>query len=107
MRNKRQKTIRTHHRIRAALAIFLMIIGLGFSVLFLGGNSAKARPEAVQKYYTSVTVRPGDTLWSLAQQYAPEYSDIREYVDELIRINHLYSTESLRPGQSLVILYYQ
>ena len=84
-----------------------MILGLGLSVLFLGGSSAKARPEAVQKYYTSVTVQPGDTLWSIAQQYAPEYSDIREYVEQLMKINQLHNTESLKAGPSLVIVYYQ
>ena len=92
---------------RVCLAALLMILGLGFSVLFLGGGSAKARPEALQKYYTSVTVQPGDSLWSIARQFAPEYSDLREYVDQLMKINDLKNTESLRSGQSLVIVYYR
>ena len=107
MRNTKRTRCRTGRSTRGYLAAFLMILSLGFSVLLLGGNSADARPEATEKYYTSVTVQAGDTLWSIAEQYAPEYSDIRAYVDQLIRINRLHNTESLRPGQSLVIVYYR
>ncbi len=107
MRNTKRKKRERHNRMRVYLAALLMMLGLGFAVLFLGGNHAKARPEAVQKYYTSVTVQNGDTLWSIAQEYAPEYTDVRDYMDQLIRINELRKTDSLQPGQSLVIVYYQ
>ena len=38
----------------------------------------------------------------VAMQYAR-----KQYMDQLIRINELRNTDSLQPGQSLVIVYYQ
>jgi Tfp pilus assembly protein FimV len=54
------------------------------------GGSAPAVPAAV-------TVRAGDTLWSIAQRVAPD-TDPRAEVAALRRRNHLVGTE-LVPGQ--------
>jgi hypothetical protein len=48
----------------------------------------------------SVTVHPGDTLWSVASVVAPS-RDPRAEVDELTRINHLGGDAALTPGQIL------
>jgi hypothetical protein len=36
-----------------------------------------------------VTVEAGDTLWDLADRYAPEGSDPRAYIDQVMTLNHL------------------
>jgi LysM repeat protein len=57
--------------------------------------AASAQPASV----SSVTVQPGDTLWSVALNVAPD-SDPRAEVDKLTSLNHL-SGASLVPGQVL------
>lgn len=49
----------------------------------------------------SVVVRPGDTLWSIAQRVAPS-EDPRAVVDELIASNRV-DPGWLVPGQRLVV----
>jgi nucleoid-associated protein YgaU len=49
--------------------------------------------------YESVTVRPGDTLWTIAAVRYPN-ADTREKVDEIERANGLRDP-SIQPGQNL------
>lgn len=58
------------------------------------------------RYYTSVTVSSGDTLWSIADTYhTVECGDKRTYIREIKRLNHL-ATDDIHAGSSLVIPYY-
>lgn len=59
-------------------------------------------------YYTNVTVKQGETLWSIAERYI-DYGvsdSIYEYMDQLTRLNHLTS-DNIYEGQKLVVVYYQ
>jgi len=47
----------------------------------------------------SVVVQPGDTLWSIAAEVAPD-ADVRITVDQLIALN---GSSPIAPGQELVI----
>jgi LysM repeat protein len=49
--------------------------------------------------YQQVTVRAGDTVWSIASARYPG-ADPREKVDEIMRINALHSP-SVYPGEQL------
>lgn len=51
-----------------------------------------------------VTVYHGDSLWTIAQQVAPE-QDSRDVVDRMMRINDLTSTQ-VQPGQVLEVPLY-
>lgn len=48
------------------------------------------------------TVRGGDTLWDIAQEYAPKGSDIRKYIYDLKKQNGLKNSE-ICPGMVLEI----
>ena len=60
------------------------------------------------KYYTSVTVEAGETLWSLADAYIDyeNYRDKNSYISEVRSINHLDEDGSLMAGQVLIMPYY-
>lgn len=74
----------------------LVITGL----LWLAHSSAPAAaPRAAGAGAAVVTVRDGDTLWSIASRIAPA-RDPRGVVATLERINHL-SSPLLQPGQRL------
>jgi nucleoid-associated protein YgaU len=64
----------------------------------LGGGQAGGLHLAGQ---SSVVVRPGDTLWSLASAVAGD-DDVRVVVDRIREVNGLRSSD-LRPGQVLVL----
>ena len=57
------------------------------------------------KYYTSITVMPGDTLYSIAASYGENYEDIEAHVMEIAGINHLCD-DTIYAGSSLIVPYY-
>jgi LysM repeat protein len=52
--------------------------------------------------FSVVTVRPGDSLWSIAARYTPASESIQETVDRIAATNHL-SGGAIVPGQRLQI----
>lgn len=59
------------------------------------------------KYFTSVEVMPGDSLYSFAQEYCDEihYDSYEDYISEIRYINHL-SDNSIQAGNYIVVPYY-
>ena len=61
---------------------------------------------ASYKYYKSIQVENGDTLWSIAQNNMDEhYSNTSEYVAEVKQMNSLRS-DQIFAGNYLIIPYY-
>jgi len=50
--------------------------------------------------YTTVTVQPGQTLWTLAEARTPANGDVQATVDQIVAANHLAGAE-LKIGQRL------
>ncbi len=78
----------------AALAVGLVWAAAASSRAASGAGTSTQVGSA-----TSVTVRSGDTLWSIATRVAPA-QDPRAEVDTLRRVNHLAGV-GLEPGQVL------
>lgn len=82
------------------VAIFLS--GFFFLHAFARDNSK----SAYYKYYTSIEIKAGDTLWSIAYQYANEkYISVEDYIEELKYMNCL-SSDQIIEGCYLTISYY-
>jgi Tfp pilus assembly protein FimV len=64
-------------------------------------SSVRLYAASAQRYST-VTVRPGDTLWAIAAAHAAAGSDVQEMIDRITDANHLGSG-ALQPGQRLRI----
>ena len=59
------------------------------------------------KYYTSVTVEAGDSLWDIADNYMDgHYADRDSYIAEVRSINHLDEAGTITIGQTLIVPYY-
>ena len=59
-----------------------------------------------QKYYTSICIESGQTLWDISGIYCTaEYKDRDAYINEVMRLNHLTSTE-IHSGSYLILPYY-
>lgn len=85
-RAARARLVRARRRL-ALLCVGLIVIGgviLGGGV---GGDAVASRPGAPR----SVVLGPGQTLWELAERYAPQGVDPRAYVDALEQLNGLES----------------
>lgn len=94
--------------------LFICMISIvmiaGSSVVF-GSNFASAQDndytaEVEHKYYKSIELEYGDTLWAIAEEYADDhYESIEEYIYELKLINDLES-DNIQEGKHLTVAYY-
>jgi hypothetical protein len=71
--------------------------------LLLGPNvlGAQASLESGADTFTYVSVAPGQSLWQLAEDVAPQ-ADPREVVADIVSLNNL-SSGDVQPGQRLAI----
>jgi nucleoid-associated protein YgaU len=93
--------LRLTARGRRLLAVLTVAAGVGLASVvgsLVGGHDAGALRLVGQ---SSVVVRPGDTLWSLASSVAGD-DDVRAVVDRIRQVNGLRSSD-LTPGQVLVL----
>lgn len=88
-------------RVLAALAAAPIAAALAFGVISGGAAIASHDAGVPGGDFTTVTVMPGDSLWSIAEQYAPQ-ADPRDVVAGIERLNGLGSSE-LQAGQSVAI----
>ena len=101
-RQRREARMRVAFSILGVLIVFAMTIG-AFSI------KGKAQGEHGQKYkyYTSVQLEYGDTLWKVADQYMDsEYYNHVSYIEEVKSINHIHDEDDVKAGKMLIIPYY-
>lgn len=90
----------------ASMSAFFLVVVVALSH-YLISNAQTEEERLSIKYYTSVRVSRGETLWSIAEEYSDEhYDNIGDYIDEVVSINHLKNREYLKDGQYLIIPYY-
>ena len=59
-----------------------------------------------EKKFTSIQVKKGDSLWSIAKEHmGDEYDTVDDYIDEVCETNHIYDRQ-ITDGMYLVIPYY-
>jgi nucleoid-associated protein YgaU len=80
-------------------AIALAALGL---MIALPSLSSVRLYAATAPHYETVTVRAGDTLWSIAASHARPNTDLQELVDRITDANRLQGG-ALQPGQHLRI----
>ena len=91
------------------MIVLLMI--LAFCSGFFGHTLLNAHAEEkyvkpLNRYYTSIMLSQGDSLWDIAGQYleGSGYSK-QEYVEEIMRMNGLRD-ERIHSGEYLTVVYF-
>ena len=89
------KKVKRSRRANIRLARFLVVLSLttvfGAGFAMQAGAGSKDLPTKAGSYVT-VTLAPGETLWSLAQALN-DGGDVRELVDTIIKVNGLSSSD--------------
>jgi hypothetical protein len=94
--------LRITRRGRAVLAALVALPLVAAAVLGgIGAVGATATDTHATTSFDYVTVQPGESLWQLAEQLAPN-ADPRDVVTDITNLNAL-STGVLQPGQRLAI----
>lgn len=77
-----------------------------FGKIFIRASYDEKEEPQGYKYYASIQIKEGDSLWSIAAEYAPSCAmDKETYVKELKAINKLHK-DTIHAGQYLTIFYY-
>jgi hypothetical protein len=87
-------------RLARTVVVLSLAIVLGSVVSAKAGAGTEAAATKAYSFIT-VTVAPGDTVWSLANRVAAS-GDVRSLVSEIITVNSLASVD-LTAGQKLRI----
>ncbi|MGI6053613.1 MAG: LysM peptidoglycan-binding domain-containing protein [Clostridium sp.] len=91
--------------------IFLALLSVLVISGCLGNDLKQAMAEEsssqYQKYYTSIRLEEGDTLWNIADRYRANSGKSREeYVRELRFMNSLID-DTIHTGNYLTVSYYE
>ncbi|WP_455905197.1 LysM peptidoglycan-binding domain-containing protein [Microbacterium sp.] len=87
-------------RVVLAVAAAPLAVGIAFAAIS-GGSAMASGEQTATATFATVTVMPGDTLWSIAEGIAPE-ADPRDVIGDITRLNLLRGGE-LQIGQELAI----
>lgn len=84
----------------APLVAIALFLGLGGGDA-VAGQFVSGQAGADAASFTYVSIAPGQSLWQLAEQVAPN-ADPREVVADILALNQLRSAD-VQPGQELAI----
>ncbi len=103
--SKKRKKGQTRKILTALLTLCFIII-ISFGISSFSSNAKAETDDTVCKYYKSIMIEKGDTLWSIASQHMNGgYEDIPSYIGEVMKMNGLRD-DRITEGMYLVIPYF-
>lgn len=99
--SKRLRLTLRGRRVLAVLAALPAIVAISIAMISGGSALASRDAGADPASFETITVSSGESLWSIAQEIAPQ-ADPRDVVDAIVRLNALEGA-TLQAGQSLAI----
>ncbi len=92
--------LRLTRRGKIVVAVAAALLAAGLSLVIAASAQATSHsPGAVQQGLAKVTVRPGQSLWSVAESADPN-ADTRAVIRQIVELNGL-SADTVMPGQRL------
>lgn len=104
--SKREAVVRRQKGIIAIVFIIIVAVGilLGSSMNTLA--SSEKDISSYNKYYVSIQVESGDTLWTIADEYIDGFNiEKTDYIEEICEINEI-SKDDIHAGDYIVVPYY-
>lgn len=104
-RRRRQRQVRKNIYM-LALSIIPIIL-LSVFVISISTQASDLEQHTKYKYYKSIEISKGDTLWSIANENidTDHYKSVQEYVNEIKEMNSMKS-DHIISGSCLIIPYY-
>lgn len=103
---KREAIVRAQKGIIAVVVIIIVSLALLLGTGIRALASSKEDPAAYNKYYKSVRVETGDTLWTIADEYIQNLNiDKMEYIEEICELNKM-DGDYIQAGEYIVVAYY-
>lgn len=88
-----------------SISLSIALIGLFFGFFLMNVSAKEAFESGRVSYYTYIQIQPGDTLWSIAEDYAVRTDiTVDEYVLRLKQMNHI-GEDTIHVGHYLTVMY--
>lgn len=103
---KRERVVRKQRALIIAVIVLLVSLGILFGTSMNALASSKADVSSLNKYYTSIRLESGDTLWNIADEYIGNLNVSKaEYIKEICVLNDISENE-IQAGDYIVVPYY-
>ena len=104
-RIRRRRELR--QRFFTSVLALILSAGISFTFFSFRTKAQSSNEEITYKYYKSIIVESGDTLWNLAEEFGAleHYASHQEYIEEVMQMNGL-SDEQITTGQYIIIPYF-
>lgn len=100
-----QAEVRLTRRGRLAMVVSTVLM-LAVLAVILGSTTVATDAPGAPVPASMVTVEPGQTLWDLAAAANP-HGDIRDTVDDIMRLNSIESAGDLQAGDTVAVPLYR
>lgn len=107
MRRNNSRSRRAKRNILKFFVSLVIIVVVVTIVVLCSNNTAQASESlSLNKYYKTVSINYGDTLWEIASEYTDgSNSRIKECISEIMSINNLKS-DNITAGMKIIVPYY-
>ena len=104
---KKRDVIVGRQKLLLVIAIILLVsLGILFGTSVNTLASSKVDIASYNKYYTSIRIEYGDTLWKIADEYINGFHISKEkYIEEICKLNNI-SEDEIHAGDYIVVPYY-
>lgn len=103
---KREAVVRKQKKLLAIAILVFVSLGILLGTTISAQASSEADVASYNKYYTSIRIEAGDTLWTIADEYIEDLNiDKQEYINEICTINNICEDE-IHAGDYVVVAYY-
>ena len=90
----------------AVLAIVMIGLFIVKGGITVQGQEIPGSKDAGGYLYSTYTVHSGDTVWDIAKMYYDKSDDdIRTYVSNLMKLNHIADARTLQVGTCVSVYY--
>lgn len=87
-------------------AVMAMVLSCLLGETLVTASGEERESVIYDRYYMNIEIQPGDSLWSIAEQYNKNSGmEIREYIKEIKQMNHLAS-DKIKSGDTLAVVYF-
>ena len=105
--SRRRRQLQVRRNICMLVLSIMTVVLLSVFVISISTQASDLEHTSKYKYYKSIEVTKGDTLWSIAKENidTDHYKNVPAYVNEIKEINAIKS-DHIVAGSCLIIPYY-